>query len=126
MSEDFIKKIREKYERIGSMSCPAFSNARIYFNNDGFNHLVSKEGKPRKYSDLMRKLHLFEFVPNIISFNSTCTNYKKDARVFAKTKVVSTAEFWELSRRFGKRTVIVVIRRINNGPLHFFSVKDKK
>ena len=40
--KEFIKKAKKEYKKIGHVECPAFRGEKVYFNNDGFNHLVRK------------------------------------------------------------------------------------
>jgi hypothetical protein len=41
-------------------------------------------------------------------------------------KNINNAEYWSLSTTYGDNLITVIIRRINNKELHFYSIMDKK
>ncbi len=58
------------------------------------------------------------YVPMIVSTTPIFTDYREE---FEKGK---RAQFWELSQSIEGKIVSAVIRQIENGPKHYFSVKD--
>lgn len=129
MDEDrkiFIKRAEERYFKIGKIPCPALGMAGVYFNKHGFEHLLIKEGKLRKKPDQARKIHLSQKAPEILEASTVWSKYTKNTRTNRRGEVVSIAEFWEFSREYPNRIVTVIVRKINAGEHHFFSIKDKK
>ncbi len=122
----FVKERYEEYKKIGYVECPAFGGERVYFTQEGFDHLLMKKGKLRKRSEQMRKIHLFEHASLIIQKTLQYSGYIKNIRTKNKGLPGSVAEFWELRKKMDEKFVYVIIRRINDGPKHFFSVKDRK
>ena len=119
MSEEwkkYIQKAREEYLKIRAVSCRAFDNELVYFNEYGFEHLLKKWNKPRDPGDQARRLYLVKMAPDIISKSRQYVRYTKD----------TSAEFWEFEKDFGKRTIIVVVRKLNDGRKHYFGIRDKK
>lgn len=114
--QSFIRKSKEKYNSIRSIPSPAFNNETIHFDERGFNHLLMKNGRYRSKADQANRLRLIHKIPNIINSNKTYDEYRE----------VSQSSFWTFIVQEKNRKIKVVVRRINNGKLHFFSVMVKK
>lgn len=124
--QEFIKKAKEEYFKIGSVSCPAFGGEKVYFDEEGLAHLLMKKGRVRKKSDQKRKLYLSKSAPSIIKHALLHSNYTKDTRTFRNGSEISIAEFWEFKEEIYGKIITVLVRKVNDGNKHFFSVKDKK
>ncbi|MBR3323575.1 hypothetical protein IKG16_01680 [Candidatus Saccharibacteria bacterium] len=112
------------YQKWQPISCPLLDGDLVYFNKDGFYHLTHNgRGKIRNQSDQRMRLNLLPNAPVVI----------KRARGFgAMPRTIPAAEnkygkdilFYELVYQFNtKKAVTVVIRKIGNGQLHFYSVR---
>lgn len=127
---ELINKARLIYENKKELKCPFF-NSFVVFNSDGFNHLLYKPNrKPRNVAEQKLKLKLLKRGLEIIKKAGTIQEYRiriekfgkpaKDG--FIKTKSV---EYWAFHDIVGekKRFLLrVIIRRIGDGKIHFWSV----
>jgi hypothetical protein len=113
---EFIEKARVEYKKIGSITCPAFYGEQVYFNACGFNHLIRKGRVPRKTSEQIRRIHLIPQAVAIISKGMKACVYRKTMMG------QSMGHFWTFKKTYHDTKVQVVIRQMNTGRKHFFSV----
>lgn len=129
MTNDWRKIVtntREKYKKLQPIACPAFGNELIYFNRNGFNHLVRAGKRARSVREQIRRVRLFERVVSILSISKSFQKYRKLERyIVDNPNGKSTAQFWAFICKKKGNTVIVLIRQLNNGHKHFFSVMNK-
>jgi hypothetical protein len=122
--KEFIKGAREEYNRMRLVSSLIFDNEKIYFNNHGFNHLIRKGRKLRDHKEIMERLKLLPYVIPILKGTKNTYQYKID------TEGKSIAHFWEIREQISSKrkkiTVCVILRKLNEGRLHFFSVFNKQ
>jgi hypothetical protein len=90
-------------------------NEQVTFNSNGFNHLrFHMEHKARTKAEQVYKLSFLPHVRTVIIKASEIEEHRK----------INKSEYWSLCATIGKEElkVRVVIRRIGNGKLHFWSV----
>ena len=115
------------YEKIGTTWCPTLKEY-ITFNRLGFQHLLRKRGIPRTKEEQERRFALLPFVKEIVGDPHAKFRYQKKtsfSRVDRHHKTIrasNNAEFWKLSKEINGKTINVVVRKINRGKKHFFSV----
>lgn len=68
--KEFIKRAKEDYYKIGSVPCSAFGGEIVYFEDDGFYHLIHKGNKFRSRIEQTRRVRLVKKAPNIIRLSS--------------------------------------------------------
>lgn len=113
----YIENEKDKYKKIGNIKCPAFSNEEVYFNHHGLNHLMYKDGILRPRKDILDRFSLLIFVPNIIKKIKSVEGEER------RIKENSQAYFWTIKHKVHHNLSIrIILRRLNNGVLHFFSV----
>ena len=105
------------YRRYSVMYCKQI-NETVHFNDRGFRHLIRKYGKVRPRKEYMRKFELF--ILNIESLQ----NEKFKVETNTSINGNGAAEFISLSS--AKLKVRIILRRINEGRLHFFSIMGRK
>ncbi|MFA6601372.1 MAG: hypothetical protein WCT02_00715 [Candidatus Paceibacterota bacterium] len=115
-----LDEAKKFYRKIGSIICPALDNERVYFNKHGWNHLIRKGRKFREFQEQNRRILLLSQAIQIIQ------NTKSVCRHRLTKKAGSVGHFWEI-RGFGllnseQIKIHVILRRKNDGLLHFFSV----
>lgn len=110
-----IKKYKEEYYSIGIIICPVLNNEKIYFNNHGFNHLIRKMGVKRFSWDAKRRFKILKYAKIIIEDTPVQFEYKKDKY-----------EFWALTQMIDRKKIKVILRRVNNGRIHFYSIFEIK
>ena len=120
--EQFIQNLKEVYKKIGHITCPIFKNENIYFNHYGLSHLMYKDRKKRPPGDIQRRIILLSQALDILKQATEIHHHD------VKVKEKSIAYFWEIRQhiiREGKKRIIrIVLRRLNQGTIHFFSVYD--
>jgi hypothetical protein len=115
------------YEKIGKTWCPALHDY-IAFNRAGFQHLLRKRGRRRTETEKKRRLALLPFIKNVIANPNVKIYHEKKISLFQsnqhgeKIQTSGEVEFWKLSGIKNGRTINVIIRKINRGQKHFFSV----
>ena len=125
-----IKTSRELYDETPEIVCPYFKSS-VSLTSDGFNHLLHKPNRqPRNIKEQRLKLRLLKRALHVLRNAGTVQEYRttlekwgspgKDG--FSKTKQV---EYWGFHDIVGKNPMIlvrVIIRKIGDGKLHFWSV----
>ena len=126
------KKIKENaenfYKKIGRINCPAFNSETVYFNSEGFNHLIYKKKSERSKNDQITKFKLLSIAKEIIFISTTFQEYDEGLaeitrkRFKKRVKETVAVRYWGLVAIVRNRKVKVIIRQIGNGQKHFFSV----
>lgn len=106
------------YFQIGTISCPALNNEKVHFERNGFRHLVRKGRKRRYIKDQLRRFKLLPNVTDVIKYGIKIS-YNK--RISSNGIIV---EFFTISLTKDGTRIKVIVRRINGGTLHFFSIMD--
>lgn len=125
---ELIELRRKKYDATKNIYCP-FLKEVVYFNNKGFYHATHDgRGKIRNPADARMRLNL---LPNINTVIANSNHFGSPPRVTAKghpnNKLGKEIVEYELAYRFNAhKEVSVIIRRIGNGRLHYFSVRYTK
>jgi hypothetical protein len=115
--QKYLENETEKYKKLGYVECPAFSNEKIYFNHYGLRHLVYKGEKVRTKEEIIKRFKLLPYVSNILKKVKSTDDEEKSVN---KTPV---AYFWTIKYPVHTELrVRIIIRRLNDGTLHFFSI----
>lgn len=126
------EKIKENaenfYKKIGRINCPAFNNEAVYFNSEGFNHLIYKKKSERSKNDQITKFKLLPIAKEIILISTTFQEYDEGLaeitrkRFKKRVKETVAVRYWGLVAIIRNRKVKVIIRQVGNGQKHFFSI----
>lgn len=127
--KDLLKKRRAEYKSYIAPFSPAIREY-VRFNSDGFNHLrYHVDGRPRSPSEQMYKLGLLPLVIPVIHTATIVDKYERRLAPIGRRKkdgkrIMKEIEYWGLVAIVGKQSVRlnVVLRRIGNGNIHFWSV----
>src|SRR3989338_432410 len=122
-NQTFIDEAKRIYYQVSSTICPAFGGQVVVFNYHGFYHLMFKHGKPRSLSDRMRRMRLFERVIPILKTAQTFSKYYSGPN---RNNASSFIHSWTFTRFENKKRIRIIIRQIDNGNKHFFSVMDRR
>ena len=114
--KEFVEKAKRVYHKIGAVPCPAFKNELIWFNQHGWNHLVRKGRKQRKYSEQKLRIKLSEHAPMIIR---SSTHYQTHTKSEEKEPA---AYFWSLIGIAEEIDLTVIVRQLGRKNKHFFSI----
>jgi len=127
---ELIEASSKLYKTQGEIQCPYF-NGKITLNADGFNHLLYKPNRlPRNVEEQRLKLRLLKKALKIIKKAGTLQEYRlriekvgKPARDgFIKTKQVEYWAFHDIVGELKKFMVRVILRRVGDGKIIFWSV----
>ena len=113
-------KAKEEYYKIGSVPCPAFNNELVYFNKYGFNHLIRKGKYPRDRKEQLKRILILPYSLSIIKNSKYVSEYRIN-----NIKNVC-GYFWSVQGNINGFFLRVVIRQINSGSKHFFSIMYEK
>lgn len=121
MSKTFEIKQKALYRTFQPIFCPALQET-VYFNADGFHHLLFEDRRPRIPAERHYRLSLLPHVHDVIS-----NSLQAKQEVKSVTPRIVT---WSLSYKFVKEntngkhctTKVVVIRKKPAGRIYFLSV----
>ncbi len=124
--KELLDKRKSEYITWDKVFCKSL-NKDVRFNMRGFNHLRFKtDNTPRHPKEAMYKMGLLPLVPTVIKLANKVDRYEKRSAPVGgtRTKVVKEIEYWSLIATVGQQKVKikVIIRRIGDGKLHFWSV----
>jgi hypothetical protein len=111
----FIENARVEYNKIGFVCCPAFNNEKIYFNREGFRHLLRPNGQLRYIPNLIRKIKLLSYAVEVIKISKTHKTYQKFR---------DGLEMWSLEENVLGKKVTAIVRR-DKQIRYFFSVMNE-
>jgi hypothetical protein len=107
--EEKLAEARELYFTIGSIPCPALNNEKVYFEWNGFRHLVRKGRVPRKMEDQLRRFKLLPYAVQTI----------KEGEKISDTR---DNQFMALGLVIGDKRIKIILRKADNGKLYFVSI----
>lgn len=129
--EKVIGKAKESYVRIGHIWCPALKD-HIAFDDAGFHHLIWKNRKHRSRTEQKRRFRLLPSAERVIAQTKLSIAYQEREIMFLKKKYgeakieAAHASFWGLKEERDDQTITVVIRQVDSGDKHFYSIFDKE
>jgi hypothetical protein len=126
------EKIREDAQKLYNdfidVLCPAL-NTSVSFSSHGFNHLIYRKGRSERdrTSQIMR-FKLLVRAYELIALTTTFQEYEDSLKEFRikryKKKIETTkqVQYWGLIAIIDNRKIKVILRKIGDGNLHFWSV----
>ena len=125
---ELIELRREEYGRTKNVYSK-FMGEIVYFNNKGFFH-ATHDGRGKIRSELDQRMRL-NLLPDIGDVIKNASSYGAPPRMIPKNDKRNTEGkdiiFYELFYRFNSRKAVsVIIRKIGNGQLHYYSVRYAK
>jgi hypothetical protein len=123
---DLLQSRKEDYGTWVPVFCGAI-NDYVFFNAMGFNHLRFRtDNTPRNPKEAMYKLGLLPLVRTVIHNAGVVKKYERRMAPVggSRKKTFKEIEYWAIEEIVGKQNtrVRVIIRRIGNGRIHFWSV----
>lgn len=132
--DDFNKLIdvrRKWYYSIDEVHC-RYLNEKVKFNNHGFKHtLRDGRGHYRTESSAKMRLNLLPWAPVVIRTAAYMPRSEIREISDSRNRLGKPVAFFELqgtvSHKQGRRKryleITVIIRRIGDGPLHYYSIR---
>lgn len=101
----------------------------VHFTSEGFEHIIYKRARSErdKSSQIMR----FKLLPRaiaLIALSTTYQEYEETIKSFQvkrkkkRTQESKTVRYWGIIAIVENRKIKVIIRKIGNGQLHFWSI----
>ena len=110
-------EVKNKYVSYGKVFCPAL-NSEIVFNSKGFHHITKKtDNDPRPIGDQINRLKLLDLTFEFVKYTNTFQEYEKVEAVDRKE-----TEYWGLVAIYKEHKLKVILRKVGNGAIHFWSV----
>lgn len=126
--EQLKLKTKKAYSKIGRIHSPALNDEYVAFTSKGFTHLIRKGRNPRPRNEQAKRFLLIPYAEQIIRnprvtilYRSIETKYYIN-RHGQKILTTSTAHFWTFVESNKDTKIKVVVRQLNQGPKHFFSI----
>ena len=127
---EIVREAKTSYDAHQTIHCPYF-NESVTLNADGFNHLTHKSNRqPRNVNEQKLKLRLLKKALRIIRKAGTLQEYRRSMEGFGKSgkdgfTKMKQVEYWafhDIVREKKQFLIRVIVRRIGDGKLHFWSV----
>ncbi len=129
--QDCLKQRKAWYKTLSPLKC-SILNEDVSFTSKGFNHLKYKGKKPRSVKEYHQRLWLLPLIIEVIREADSIYDYvpPKYSKTYDKYQ-----EIWELRGNVQDSEVTngdtfnisVVLRRMGDGNIHFYSVwRNKK
>jgi hypothetical protein len=124
-----IRQDAEKYyANLDETKCPALG-LTVSFSSHGFNHLIYRKDRTERdrVSQIMR-FKLLTKAYELIKLTTTIQEYEDTIKEFRikkhkeKVSVTKQVQYWGLIAIIDDRKIKVILRKIGNGNLHFWSV----
>src|SRR3989339_408294 len=121
------EKIRVQYKATGSIWCPAVKD-NVLFNHYGFSHLThDSTGHRRPHKEIELRLHLVLLASEVIKKAKSIIQFpdgKYPSTIIIKGKQRPVV-YYEIAHyvQSQKEHVTVILRRIEEGKLHYYSVR---
>lgn len=117
------------YRTIGPVKCPYFNGDRVYFNSEGFEHVIFKEwNKTRSREEQYTRFRLLPLVVSIIKRSGTLQEYC-EKNVFVRgqskgrwTKVMKLVRYYVFVAIVKDLRLKVIIKEIDGCQKNFHSV----
>ena len=131
-----IEKKRKWFYSVNSVHC-RYLNEAVIFNKHGFQHtLRDGRGHYRGQKDALMRLNLLPWAPIVIRNSIYMPNTELRDINHPKNKLGKPVTYFELqcvvkanNRRNGRKKytdITVILRRIGDGPLHYYSIRYTK
>lgn len=126
--EKLKENARNDYNKLPEIICPALK-LQVSFNGQGFNHIIFKNHRNErdKISQIMR-FKLMKKAYYLIGVTTTIQEYESINKIFTvkkykEKKIVNKEVFYYgFIAIIDDRKIKVILRKIGNGNLHFWSV----
>ena len=116
------------YNSLGCVKCNALGGQLVYFTAEGLNHLFYKHKSERPKQDQFMRLKVIDLVKKIIGMTTTIQEKDEKIQLFKvkmkkKSQEVSKiVKFWGFTAIIENKKITVVLRKVGEGKIHFWSV----
>jgi len=127
----YIHQQKESYKKFSPIFCKIL-NTTVYFNSRGFNHLrFNTNNSPRNRKEVLYKLNLLPYVRQVIQKAMHAHHLQRRSPIGGRKKSpIKEIAYYALEHPcvvHNKKCVVkVIIRKIGDGKVHFWSVMHYK
>ncbi len=112
-----LQKSKEIYKNFKPVKSPL--GLEVYFNAKGFNHITFKNPRnPRTIGDQTNRLKILQTAYDLVGHANTYQEYEKIPERIPNKQT----EYWGLIAIYKNTKLKVILRKIGNGQVHFWSV----
>jgi len=119
---------RTWFQSLKPVYSPALDSL-IYFNSEGFEHIIYKRSRAeREKSSQMMRFKLLPRAVALIELSTTYQEYEETIKRFElkrhkkRVQESKTVRYWGIIAIIENRKIKVIVRRIGNGQIHFWSI----
>lgn len=112
------------YKHLGSIRSKAIKD-KVIFNRYGWIHLsFTSSGHKRSSKDRKLRFHLFPSVKEVIK-KATIIVKESEGFIISKRGIKRNVKYYEIASKCDddKKHVTVILRKIEDGKLHFYSLR---
>ncbi len=115
--EKELENAKNLYFGIKYIKCPILNNELVYFNQQGFRHILRKGKSPRPILDQLRRFSLLKHVSEaILSLQTEVSSIQTNANL---------TTFWSLTRKItNSYSIKIILRKVKDSRVHFYSIMD--
>lgn len=132
ISEELFQKTKEKaeatYQAVGSVNCP-YLKAQVNFDATGLAHIKFKSWtRPRSPFDQYVRLKLLHLAPEVLRSSHTVQGiwntslWERRKKHGQWEKILKPVTYYEFVAVIGKVRVKVIVKLVEGGELHFWSI----
>lgn len=117
------------YQSLQPILCPALEEEIHFGFSEGFHHIIFKnKATPRTHKDQIMRFGLLRRAVQLISISTTIQEYEELTQSVVKKKnkkkinEYRLIKYWGLIAIIGNRKIKVVLRKIGNGTIQFWSI----
>lgn len=126
------EKLRDTAQALVAATKPVYSPAldeEVAFTAEGFNHILFKGSRSaREYPSQIMRFKLLPRAIRLIAFANTFQEFEETTKEFEvkarkkRVKKAKSVQYWGIIAIFEGRKIKVILRKIGEGKLHFWSI----
>lgn len=117
------------FKSITSVKCPYFNNDPVYFNSEGFEHIIFKEwNKTRSKTEQYTRFRLLPLGVTVIKRSGTLQEFD-ERKIFVRrkskdgwNKILKLVKYYVFVSIIGDLRLKVVVKEIEGGQKNFWSI----
>lgn len=120
---------KELYGNYGPVKCPAINSEYVHFTSEGFNHILYRINRhPRSKQDQYMRFQILDLARRVVQISTTFQEYEEKLQDVVidhrgkKEKATKFVKYWGFIAILKKKKIKVIVRRIGEGKILFWSV----
>lgn len=130
LTYDEVREVAELYYKsLDSVFCPAINDYVSFGMSDGFHHIIHKsKGNIRDQKEQMMRFKLLRRGVSLIELTTTFQEFEESTMSVkvkinkTRTIVQKSIKYWGLIAIINDRKIKVILRKIGNGKIQFWSI----